>query len=151
VGRLASRYPYSTIGYSDHSLDVFAAPLAAKGFGATVIEKHFKLDHIVGTPDAPHSLGPSDFQLMAKALKGAPPMGPAAFQNDAVKRYRRRLLASRPVAAGEMLTYGENFGFYRSKVDDLEGGAFWDHKQVTGKAARKSYQHGDAINPKDYQ
>lgn len=151
VGRLAARYPYHTVGYSDHSLDVFTAPLAAKGYGATVIEKHFKLDHIVDTPDAPHSLGPNDFQLMCKALKGAPPMGLTAFEQKAVKCYKRRLIASRDIALGEGLIYGENFGFYRSKRDDVLGGAFWDHKHVTGKGARKAYRCGDPINPREYQ
>jgi sialic acid synthase SpsE len=42
VKRLVANFPGVDIGYSDHSLDVFAAPLIAVEYGATYIEKHFK-------------------------------------------------------------------------------------------------------------
>ena len=61
------------IGYSDHSLDVYASPSeAAFGCRATVIEKHFGLERILHTrltADHGHSLNELDFGKMCDLLR----------------------------------------------------------------------------------
>lgn len=59
-------------GYSDHTLGI-AASVAATQNGAFVIEKHFRLDRVCNTPDAPHSLTPdlmNDLVYEAKQVGG---------------------------------------------------------------------------------
>jgi sialic acid synthase SpsE len=151
IKSLVSAYPDTVIGYSDHSLDVFAAPITAVEYGARYIEKHLKLDHIVDTPDSGHSLGTSDFQLMVKALRGGEPYDMHAFQNDAVLRHKRRVKAVKEIKSGDILKFGDNVGFVRSKVDDAVGGSYMALTHIVGKSAVKDYTPGDAINPGDYR
>jgi sialic acid synthase SpsE len=151
IKSLVSAYPGTAIGYSDHSLDVFAAPLTAAEYGAQYIEKHFKLDHITDTPDSGHSLGPSDFQLMVKALRGAELYDMHAFQNDAALRHKRRVKAVKEIKSGDTLKFGDNVGFVRSKVDDAVGGSYMAITHIVGKSAVKDYAPGDPINPGDYR
>lgn len=56
-------------GYSDHSTDVLHIPFLAKSFGAVVLEKHVNFTNHTDTPDAPHSLSASEFQMMTQRLK----------------------------------------------------------------------------------
>lgn len=59
-----------SVGYSDHSIDIFTPYVAWKHYGATTIEKHFRLAHIDRTPDSDHSLSPYYFKRMVRLLKG---------------------------------------------------------------------------------
>lgn len=60
------------IGFSDHTTDVFWAPVAAvKYFGATIIEKHFNPLGFVDTPDCGHSLDFYDFTDMVQSIRKA--------------------------------------------------------------------------------
>ncbi len=65
-------------GFSDHTTDVYEAPLNAQRNGAVILEKHFNPFDYTDTPDAPHALNIRQFQLMVKALKGEDPvLGPS--------------------------------------------------------------------------
>lgn len=55
------------LGLSDHTADPYAAPLMAAALGASIIEKHFRLDNSTG-PDAPFSIKPDDFKRLATSL-----------------------------------------------------------------------------------
>jgi sialic acid synthase SpsE len=150
IEKLSVLAPGTTIGYSDHSTDVFAAPCAAVRYGATVIEKHFRLDHIVGTADYGHSLNPMDFQLMVKAIRGLT-LDMHAFQNDAVLKYKRRIKAIAPIVVGEPLEFHVNIGFVRSKENDTQGASYLALPKLNGQRAKRVYRPGDPINPVDYQ
>lgn len=72
IDALRKQFPKCKIGYSDHTTDAFYIPKAAIEFhGAVVLEKHFRLDAMNGTPDAGHSLTPVKFQDMVQYIKGA--------------------------------------------------------------------------------
>jgi len=58
------------VGLSDHTLGIGAA-IAATTLGATVIEKHFKLDADDESIDAAFSLTPDEFSLLVKESKTA--------------------------------------------------------------------------------
>lgn len=51
-------------GFSDHTLGIFASQIALAR-GATIIEKHFRLDDNPRSPDFGHSITPSEFKQLA--------------------------------------------------------------------------------------
>ncbi|GCE64761.1 pseudaminic acid synthase [cyanobiont of Ornithocercus magnificus] len=56
------------VGFSDHT-DGITVALAAIALGADMLEKHFRLDSILDSPDAPFSLTPSQFTYMVKNIR----------------------------------------------------------------------------------
>lgn len=140
------------VGYSCHTADYTTAVNAVRYHGATVIEKHFKLRDM-DTPDAPHSLLPSDFKKMVQAIKEGKDKitFPHPSEIDMLKRHNRRLIATKPIGTGEALVYNQNFGCYRSLVDDLEGLSGFAYNKVNGKISTKDLKPGDAITPTSYE
>lgn len=148
------------IGLSDHSLDVVYAPLSAVNhFGAVVIEKHFTAFDTMDTPDVGHSLNQKEFKIMCDFLLGKIPLDgdrKEMEEKPMFLRHNRRLIATKAISAGDVLTYGGNFGAYRSLVDDTNGFApamanFAPEKfKVTGKHATKAIAIGQSIGPQDY-
>jgi pseudaminic acid synthase len=138
------------IGLSDHSLEVIYPALSAvRHFGAVVIEKHVNFVGATDTPDAPHSLDETQFKTMCDYLRGI--RDPLDFQpmpeeRDMFLRHNRRLLAHRPIAAGETLHFGVNYGCYRSPTDDMSGmhGMAWE--LVEGQPAKQDIAPGQGVN-----
>jgi pseudaminic acid synthase len=58
------------VGLSDHTLG-WVAPVVSVCFGARIIEKHFILDHSIGSPDASFSLDEKNFSEMVSAIRAA--------------------------------------------------------------------------------
>lgn len=113
--------PLIAKGYSDHTRDVIYAPLSAHlHFDAQVIEKHFCLESITGTPDAPHSLNEYEFKAMVQALRGNCPMENPE-EEAMYLRHNRRAVALKDISPCDKFVYGDNYGFYRVKEDDLSG------------------------------
>jgi len=56
------------VGFSDHT-DGTAIILAAVALNANIIEKHFKLDSVSDTPDAPFSIGFDKFSEMVEDIR----------------------------------------------------------------------------------
>lgn len=59
------------VGLSDHTQDEFTSILAT-AMGATVIEKHFTLDHALNLPDHKASLDPGQFSRLVERVKLVP-------------------------------------------------------------------------------
>lgn len=59
------------IGLSDHTQDEFTSVLATQ-LGASVIEKHFTLDHALKLPDHEASLDPAQFRRLVERVKLVP-------------------------------------------------------------------------------
>lgn len=140
------------IGFSDHTRDIIGHPVEAARRGAVLIEKHFTAFPELDTPDRPHSLDPGEFRTMVEHIRGIrqPVIGPTPEERDMLLRHNRRLVATRDVAAGERLTYGNNFGAYRSLKDDTRGLSPFAWQQVEGGIAAKPIARGDAIGPGDF-
>lgn len=141
------------VGFSDHSIDIIGHPIEAARRGAVAIEKHFTAFPELQSPDRPHSLTASEFKLMVDYIRlQAPGRVCATFEeSDMFLRHNRRLLATRDVGAGEALRYGQNFGAYRSLVDDTRGLSPFAWEQVEGRVATKPIQRGAGIGPGDFQ
>jgi sialic acid synthase SpsE len=56
------------IGFSDHTLGIHI-PIIAVSLGATVIEKHFKINDEIETPDSPISINFLEFKQMVKDIR----------------------------------------------------------------------------------
>ena len=97
------------VGYSDHSLDDYAA-IAATALGATVIEKHFTLDRNLPGPDHRASLEPDELaSMIVKLGKTAAALGdgdkrPAPGEAETARLVRRSWHAARSLVAGARLS-----------------------------------------------
>jgi len=133
------------VGYSDHTVGIEIA-IAAVALGATVIEKHFTLDRALPGPDHKASLEPAELAAMVKGIRnveialGSPEKKPseAEIANRAV--VRRSLVASRPIAAGEL--------FSDANVASKRPGTGlspmrWD--DLMGRKATRAYAPDEAI------
>ncbi len=144
------------VGFSDHTTDVVSAPIVACAWGAVVIEKHVTFFPELDTPDRPHSLTGQEFKLMVDHIRGTlePEIGPTSEEGAMVSRHRRRLIATRDIAVGETLRYGENFGAYRALQDDDHGMSpfLWNHDKLgpEGKPARIAINKGKGVGPGDF-
>ena len=134
------------VGYSDHSLDAVVVPMEAMRRGAEVIEKHVNLVGVTNTPDAPHSLSLDEFKAMCQAIEGKTDFH--SSERDMRLRHNRRLIAIKPIAKGDKLIEGENFGAYRSLTQDTEGLSPWLIPEIDGKRlAKEDRQMGQPIRP----
>lgn len=96
------------VGLSDHTLGMSAA-IAATTLGASVIEKHFKLEDDEDSIDAAFSLTPSQFkQLVAECKIAAEVMGKVSYGvSDAdtlARKNRRSIYVVQDIKAGELIT-----------------------------------------------
>lgn len=138
------------VGYSDHSVDVLNIPyMAVHNYGACVLEKHFRLDHVKGTPDAPHSLNPFEFRMMVKRIMRQDVMPMSPEEQGMVLRHNRRLIAVKDIAEGETMLEGYNFGIYRSLMVDSAAYPPAMVMAVNGKKAKKDIKKLQGIGPKD--
>ncbi|WP_449020596.1 N-acetylneuraminate synthase family protein [Prevotella jejuni] len=65
---LKKEYPQYTIGFSDHTIGI-AAPIAAVGLGAAIIEKHITIDRKLKGTDQKGSLGPDGVNRMVRDIR----------------------------------------------------------------------------------
>jgi len=64
-----SAFPDATVGFSDHTKDPVAAPMAAVSLGAQVIEKHFTLDRSSQGVDHGFAVEPHQLSNMVDAIR----------------------------------------------------------------------------------
>jgi len=145
------------VGFSDHTTDIYGAPVAAARFGAEVIEKHFTAFPHLDTPDRRHSLTPDEFKRMVDRIRGRdePRLGPTFEESAMFLRHNRRLVAVRDIQPGEVLRFGQNYGAYRTLQDDTRGLSpfLWNHEQYgpEGKRAAVTIGRGKGIGPGDFK
>lgn len=143
------------IGLSDHSREVVYPPLSAvRHFGAVVVEKHVNFVGATDTPDAPHSLNETEFKLMCDYLHGvrdADDFQPMPEEKEMFLRHNRRLLATRPIAVGESLAFGVNYGCYRSPTDETQGSHGMTWELFEGQPAKQPIAAGEGIYAQNVQ
>jgi len=97
------------IGFSDHSVGCEVA-LAAVALGACIIEKHLTLDRELPGPDHHASMEPDEFKAMITSIRlaettlGDGMKCPTAGELAVASVSRKSLVASKPIAAGELLS-----------------------------------------------
>ena len=133
------------VGYSDHTLGI-EVPIAAAALGAKVIEKHFTLDKSLPGPDHRASLDPAELTAMVKAVRnielalGDGEKRVAESERPNIEVARKSIVASRPIAAGEIFTE-ENITVKRpgNGISPMK----WD--LVIGQRAKKDFPYDSLI------
>lgn len=102
-----------TVGYSDHTIGVAAAPLAV-ALGARVIEKHFTIAHDHSDfRDHKLSANPAEMRELvervreANALLGDGVKRVMPAETDTARAARRSIVASRGLAAGHVVAWDD--------------------------------------------
>ena len=97
------------VGYSDHTVG-FEAAVAAAVLGASVIEKHFTLNHNMEGPDHKASLEPEEFEIMVNNIRliekalGDGVKRPAEAEKKNIAIARKSIVAARDIKKGEIFT-----------------------------------------------
>jgi N,N'-diacetyllegionaminate synthase len=98
------------VGYSDHTPGTEVS-LAAVALGATIIEKHFTLDHNMPGPDHKSSLTPNELSFLIKSIRNLEDslgISTKTIQESELQNrilMRKSLVAKRPIRKGELLTF----------------------------------------------
>jgi sialic acid synthase SpsE len=97
------------VGLSDHSREVFVAPIAAVALGAVVIEKHVTLSNELPGPDHRFALEPNEFAQLVRSIReterarGTGHKQVLAEEEELRSFARRSVFSTRAIAAGERL------------------------------------------------
>jgi len=137
------------IGLSDHSPDnLYTALSAYHHFGASVIEKHVQL--VDGNfPDSCVSIDKEGLSTLVRGLRAKDPRRfIASGRKEYREQYRRRLIATKDIAEGEGFKYGENYGAFRSNVEDTTALPPYVYRDVDRACAKAGIKAGEAIGPK---
>ncbi len=129
IQTLADRFQ-CPVGLSDHTLNPETA-ICSVGLGATVFEKHLKLDNTETLDDA-FSLTPDEFKSWAESIHiaqktlGSPELKPSSHEASTLP-FRRSLYVVKPINKGETFTR-ENvrsirpaYGLHPRELDKLIG------------------------------
>lgn len=137
-------------GFSDHSKDPLAGPMAAVALGARAIEKHFTLSNRLPGPDHAFAVDPKGLARMIQGIRSVEiSLGDGIKQVLPVEQElagfaRRGLQATRVIAKGEPLVYGENFDILRPGRQHLGAHPrFLD--AIDGRKASRDIPAGDGI------
>ena len=136
-----------SVGFSDHTIGDLAAKIAVTQ-GATIIEKHFKIDNDNSSIDSHFSMGLSNLKKFKKDLndiniilgKNELSLSPSAKKNINI---RRSLFVSKKILIGEKFTLSNvrsvrpSFGLHPKYL-----------KKILGKKSLKNLKPGDRVSKK---
>ncbi len=145
------------VGFADHidgdSKWAITLPLIAVGAGAAAIEKHLTLDRAAKGLDHYSSLNPDEFAAMVSQIREIElAMGDekvmAESEVNYIENVARRIVASRPVAAGEWITQNK---ITFKRLPDKNGILPKDRKQVLYQMAKKNIEANEPVSPDNVQ
>lgn len=100
------------VGYSDHTLDNYAA-FAAVALGATSVEKHLTFSRRMYGSDAPHSAEPEQFADLVKGVRAIAAMLASPIEKNDLNPYRdmkrifeKSVVSLCDIPAGTIITAG---------------------------------------------
>ena len=135
------------VGFSDHTIGS-ASAVGSVCFGATVIEKHFTLDHDMSGPDHWFSINPielkkyvEDIRFIEKAI-GSSVLQPTKKELDMRKIARRKIVANKNLAKGSKITIAD-INFKRTSKNGIEPK---NYKFILGREIRNSILKDEVIN-----
>lgn len=147
IPNLRKRYNVD-VGYSDHSLDIYEAPMSAKRHGATVLEKHFKIRDFDST-DNNHALNLIETMAMIDHLNTLSQEFKTHTEINNAYAITRRCVATELIEIGDELILNKNYGHYRGSPD-LRMSVRKATDPHGHKALRVIYK-GEEIVRKDYK
>lgn len=138
------------VGLSDHTLDPYAAPLAAVALGATVIEKHYTLDRGLPGPDHSFAITPDELKQLVSQIRLVEKMRGTAYkqiepcENELRAFARRGLQAITSIAKGDIFKEGINVAILRPGTN-MRGASPDKMENLEGTVAARSYKLGEGI------
>jgi N,N'-diacetyllegionaminate synthase len=152
IGMLAERYVGWTIGYSDHTLGLDAAPLAVAA-GARIVEKHFTLDkQLSDFRDHALSADPAEFRTLVERIRGAERLAGRREKlrqpSEAVNAIpvRRSIVAAGDFPAGHRLREADLT--WLRPGDGMRPG---EEAALLGKALLRAVAFGDQLHAEDVE
>jgi pseudaminic acid synthase len=136
------------VGFSDHTIGT-AAAIAATALGASIIEKHVKLDRDTTSVDSSFSLNVSELKNFVSMINqtavsiGSVQDGPTNSEQSYL-RYRRSLIAKKEIKCGDLFS-SENITIVRPNLG--LGPDYYD--TVVGKRAHRDISFGEGIKLED--
>jgi len=136
------------IGYSDHSLDIYEAPMSALRHGATVLEKHFKIRDFDSNDNA-HALNLVQTMAMIDHLNTMSQEYKTASEINNSYAVTRRCVATKLIKIGDTLRYHDNYEHVRGSPDIRMAVRSCDDPD--GQKAKRVIYVGEEIVRKDYK
>ena len=108
INTMKAQFKLNT-GYSDHTRGI-EIPIAAVALGATIIEKHFTLNHNAEGPDHKASLEPQEMAQMVKAIRnvessiGNGQKSPSPSEMKNISIVRKSIVARTNICCGDLFT-----------------------------------------------
>jgi len=96
------------VGYSDHTPGIEVA-IASVAMGASIIEKHFTLDHDFSGPDHRASLEPAEFKKMVSAIRNIEIALGDGIKCPTFGEIKNKLLVRKSLVASRLIKAGETF------------------------------------------
>ena len=150
IATLAARLPDCTVGFSDHTVGLEAAPLAV-ACGARIVEKHATLDKAYSSfRDHALSADPGELRELVVRIRGAEDMLGTAekavqpSERDARTALRRSIAAARALPAGHVLETADLI--WTRPADGMRPG---DEDRLLGRALRRAVAQGEHLRPDD--
>lgn len=136
------------VGLSDHTLGI-GVGIAAIGYGATVIEKHFTIDRSEGGVDSEFSMEPHEMKsLKEETTRAWYARGKVHYDGTAneqkSKQFRQSIYPSRDIAEGETLS-AYNLKICRPGLSLAP--EHWEN--LIGKPAKRKIEMGERLNQQD--
>lgn len=144
---LRAALPETVIGFSDHT-EGHTAATAAVALGARIFEKHFTLDRDLPGPDHWFSEDPQSLTSWCSAIRdaftmlGSAVVRPTATEAANRMSFRRYIVASRAIAAGEAFD-GRNTMMRRHPNGILPASSF---DLIAGRRASRAFAAGEPID-----
>ncbi|WP_298073354.1 N-acetylneuraminate synthase family protein [uncultured Bacteroides sp.] len=148
---LKKHYGQYTIGFSDHTIGI-AAPVAAVGMGAEIIEKHITIDRRMKGTDQQGSLGPDGVNRMIRDIRIAERwlgreelcIDPAV--SAARVKLERSIATRRDLHPGDVITEAD-----LHLLSPGDGFKWAERDRVTGRRAKNFIPRNEIVYPKDIE
>lgn len=148
---LKKHYGQYTIGFSDHTIGI-AAPVAAVGMGAEIIEKHITIDRRMKGTDQQGSLGPDGVNRMIRDIRIAERwlgreelcIDPAV--SAARVKLERSIATRRDLHPGDVITEAD-----LHLLSPGDGFKWVERDRVAGCRAKNFIPRNEIVYPKDIE
>lgn len=142
---LKHNFPYSEIGFSDHSIGYVAA-VGAVVLGVSLIEKHFTLDKNFAGPDHKASATPEELRVLVENVRRMEIMAGSSKKTVTPSECKNKIVARKSIVALKHIQKGEAFSEENITCKRPGSGISPMHwYDVLGKNAEKDFEEDELI------